>query len=192
MPTVSRTKAITRLANTGAALAVAFALLATNPAPAYAGSPIAKVKTAYLYKFLRGVTWPDSAFASGDDPVVVVIVGQDELEGLFDKVAAKKKIGDRTISLVRVGSVAEAPKCQVLYLAGAASPEEREAALGVAKSGGVLLIGEASGFADEGAVLNFYQDADGTTGFELNQAAATAAGLQVEDKIATVARLITK
>lgn len=151
-----------------------------------AASQEAKVKTAYLYTFLSSVTWPDSSFASDDAPYVVVIVGEDKLEGLIDKVAAKKKVNKRSIELKRVGSVAEAGDCHLLYVVGELDEGGRKAVLDKTNGTPTLVVGETANFASEGATVNFYIDADGKMGFQVNQGTAESHGLKLGDKIMKV------
>ncbi len=167
-------------------LLLAVAVLAGLTDRVEAASQEAKVKTAYLYTFLSSATWPDSTFASDDAPYVVVIVGEDKLEGLIDKVAAKKKVNKRSIELKRVGSVADAGDCHLLYVVGELDEASRKAVLDKTDGTPTLVVGETANFASEGATVNFYIDADGKMGYQVNQATAGVHGLKLGDKILKV------
>lgn len=162
------------------------AVLAAVAGRVDAASQEAKVKTAYLYTFLSSVTWPDNSFASDDAPYVVVIVGEDKLEGLIDKVAKAKKVNKRSIELKRVGSVAEAGDCHLLYVVGELDEAGRKAVLDKTSGTPALVVGETANFASEGAAVNFYIDADGKMGFQVNQGTAESHGLKLGDKILKV------
>lgn len=169
---------------------VSLAALAGTAPKAEAASQEAKVKTAYLYTFLRSVTWPGSAFADDDSPYVVTIVGTDKLEGLFDKVAEVKSVSKRKIVLERIDSIDAYKTSHILYVVGELDETAKKAVLGKTARQPVLVVSESAGFAAEGATINFYIDADGALGFQINKAAADAAGVKLDDKILKVGDVV--
>ncbi len=166
------------------------AVLAASTRQAEAASKEAKVKTAYLYTFLRSVTWPDSAFANDEAPYVVVVVGQDKLEGLLDKVAKAKTVNKRKIVLERIDSVDAYKTFHILYVVGELDDATRKAVLEKTNGQPVLVVGETTGFASQGATMNFYVDGDGKMGFQVNQATAEAHGMKLDDKILKVGDVV--
>ncbi len=148
-----------------------------------AAGPEAKVKTAYLYTFLRSVTWAPDAFADDTAPFVVSIMGSDPLEGLLDMVAAKKTINKRKITILRPAGPAEYKTSHILYVTASIADDARDQMLDQTKGTSVMVVGETAGFAKKGAAINFYNDKNGTIGYEVNEAAATQQNLKLGDKV---------
>ncbi len=165
---------------------VSVAAFASATPQAEGASQEAKVKTAYLYTFLRSVTWPASAFADDKAPYGVTIVGADKLEGLIDKVAAAKSVNKRKIVLERIDSIDSYKTCHILYMVGELDEAARKAILEKTNGNPVLVVGETANFAAEGAAVNFYVDEKGAMGFQVNQGAAEAGGMKLDAKILKV------
>ena len=54
----------------------------------------------------------------------------------------------------------------------------------------VLIVGETAGFANQGAGINFYPDADNTIGFELNVDNLKRRHLMVDARLLKLARIV--
>jgi hypothetical protein len=156
---------------------------------ARAASAEAKVKTAYLYNILRYTTWPPEAFASDQAPYTVLILGEDKLEGLLDKVAESKQINKRSIVIKRITSLDQYAPCQLLYVCGTLTPENSKTILQKTAGTPVVVVGESAGFGTEGATVNFFADADGTTGYELNLKAADERKLAFESQLKDLGKI---
>lgn len=127
-----------------------------------------KLKVAYLYNFTRYVTWPKEAFESPKSPFVIGILGSDPLGKAIDSVARTKKVGGRTLVVKRFASEGEYTPCHILFVSGAVQNSNHDAALRVAEGKPVLIVGEAQGFAARGGTVSFFDDTNGTVGFEIN------------------------
>jgi hypothetical protein len=159
---------------------------------ASAASAEAKVKTAYLYNILRYTTWPPEVFANDQAPYTMLILGEDKLEGLIDKVAESKQINKRSIVIKRITSLDEYAPCQLFYVCGTLSPEASKAILQKTAGKPVVVVGESAGFGTEGATINFFADADGTTGYELNLKAAAERKVVFESQLRDLGKVIAQ
>lgn len=157
--------------------------LFTSPSTVLAQSAEAKVKTAYLYSLMSGSEWPAAAFENADAPYVVGVLGADQLDGLLDQVASKKKIKKRKLELKRWTSADQIGPCHLLYVCGTVDPTVQQAVLAKIKGTNTLLVAETTGFSQTGAMINFYPDADGTIGFEVNEAAAKGQSVTIDPKM---------
>jgi YfiR/HmsC-like len=140
------------------------------------------VKAVTLYAFGRYVTWPDSAFASADAPFVIGILGENPFGDALTKVAAKKTVGGRPIVVRQLTSPSEYAHCHILFVAGTVGPETEAKVFRAIAGKAVLLVGESSGFAERGGIVNFYQSGSNVR-FELNPDKANEAQLGFDAKL---------
>lgn len=111
------------------------------------------IKAAYIYQCLKYVRWPDSAFNSISEPLVIGTVGKSSVATMLTHIVARKKhIGMRPLKHVTVSSVDEAGRCHLLYFDPSSKLEGYADAL---RTRPVLLIGEASAFLEAGGVIAF-------------------------------------
>ena len=147
----------------------------------------AKVKSAYLYNLLRRTTWPESTFKNEESPYLVTVLGQDNLEGLLDKIASKKKVNKRAIKLIRIKSIKDLQPCHMLYVPNYLTPEQQQAILKKTAGTPCLVVGDSPGFARAGATANFVDREDGTVGIVLNVAQARKHHLKFDRQLLEVA-----
>jgi hypothetical protein len=134
------------------------------------------VEAAYLYHFTRFVEWPPT-----DGPLTVCVVGRDPFGATLDLAMRDKRAGGRPLTVRRLGGPGEARACNVAFL-----PAGDEAQLGeltdAVEGSPVLLVGDAPEFARRGGMIGFYRDQDRVR-FEINPAAAEAAGLRISSRL---------
>jgi hypothetical protein len=127
-----------------------------------------KLKIAYIYNFTRYVTWPPQSFSDPHAPFVIGILGSDPFGAAIDALAKSKKVDGRTIVIKRFGNASEYTPCHILFVAGSGMLPIHDESLQLAKNTSVLLIGETSAFTGRGATVSFYDDVNGTIGFNIN------------------------
>lgn len=146
------------------------------------------VKAAFLYNFTKYVKWPESAFASPKDPLVVAVVGQDPFGKKLDEALKGKTVGMHPLSVVRWKSGAEIERCHLLFVSDSDAsrlPRIVEAC----REKPVLLVGEARGFASRGGAIGFYIQ-DKKVRFEINPESARRAQLEVSSQLLKLARIV--
>ncbi|MFM8834700.1 MAG: YfiR family protein, partial [Cytophagales bacterium] len=108
-------------------------------------------KKIYVYSFAKFVQWPED-YRSGDFEIAVL--GESPFfEQLID-MASKKKLGERTIKVVKIGSLTEFKRCHMLILPigqSGALPE----ALKKVGTNSTLIVTEQDGFGAKGTDINF-------------------------------------
>jgi len=147
------------------------------------------IKAAYLYNFGRYVEWPPEGFESSGAPFVIGVLGKDPFGAVLDEIAGSKRIEGRRIAVRRFATMAEYTPCQILFVAASASPQQKAAALQKAQESAVLLVGEGSGFAKQGAVVNFFVESTRVR-FEINTEAARRAQLKISSKLLSLAKIV--
>lgn len=145
------------------------------------------VKAAFLQKFAMFVEWPKEAFAAPSDPLVIGILGQDPFGPKLEATLANKLVKGRPLVFRRFSRAQEAIEahCRLLFIAASEKARLPEifAAL---KSQPLLTVGDTPGYGEDGVMINLLLR-DQNLRFEINQAAATAAGLKLSSQLLDLA-----
>lgn len=85
-------------------MSLAFAARAdpVQPPAVETSSPMLRVKAAYLYKFTGYVEWPPEVFASEDSPIVIGVIGDDDLEAILSEMIIGKIVNGRPLEARRL------------------------------------------------------------------------------------------
>ncbi|NOS92911.1 MAG: YfiR family protein [Cyclobacteriaceae bacterium] len=149
------------------------------------GQTFYQTHTLYVYSFAKFVQWPEENRV-GDFEIAVL--GDSPILPELDKLAQKKKIGDRTIRIVRLTSVKEFKKSHILFL-----PAAQSGALSdfVQKIGdqSTLIVTEQAGLGTKGSDINFLVK-DGKLVFELNQNSLSKHKLKAANELTRLAIII--
>lgn len=149
-------------------------------------SKIYKVKAAYLYKFLKATTWPDSKHAASDSPLVLAILGKDPFGKLIDTILDGKTIGGRPLEIGRIKKLdGTETSAHLLFVCESEKGDTADVVSAVAGSN-VLTIGDFKGFAKDGGVLDF-AEVDGKLRFEYSAKAAKEADLNLNANLVAAA-----
>ena len=144
-----------------------------------------EVKAAFLLKFLPFIEWPAGSFAGAEAPIVVGVLGSEEIAADFEALAEGRAVQGRAVEMRRL-KPGEAPAdLQVLFVGR--SQEGRLAELARAVRGRpVLVVSESPGALDAGSMVNFIV-AGGRVRFEVSLEAAERAGLRISSRMLSVA-----
>ena len=164
-------------------MAGALALLLADAVPGVAGDAASeyRIKAAFLINFARFVEWPNTAFASAEAPLVFGIFGRDPFDGELDRIANGKTVKGRPLLIRKISGASELRSCHVVFFPAADSRNYPEIAAGLAGLS-ILTVGEMSGFAERGGMINFVI-VDGYVRFEANPSAAMLGHLKVSSKL---------
>lgn len=145
-----------------------------------------QVKAEFIERFTRFIEWPRGAPASG--PFVIGVLGDDPFRGYLDRMAAGRKIKGRPVEIRRFRDLRDVDACQVVFIS---SSERARLQAVLARTGPhpILTVGDSSGFASAGVLVNFYTAGD-TVRFEMNESAIERSGLRVSAKLLKLARLV--
>ncbi len=116
-----------------------------------------EIQAAFLVKFSSYVKWPDTAFSSDDDPIIIGIVGRDPFGSTIDRIARSFKSDGRRIEIRRFPSYESLSKSHILFV----SPSEKENISAIEKAlanSPTLLVGNFPGFLEKIGVVNFIMD----------------------------------
>jgi hypothetical protein len=147
-----------------------------------------QVKAAFLYNFVKFVEWPAEAFKTPGDPVTICVLGRNPFGGALEEAVQGKVVAGRSFAVRELSEAVPQGECQVVFVA--VSERKRfHSILKKLKSPGILTVGEASGFAAEGGVINFRLE-NGRVRFEINVDAADEKRLKVSSKLLALAEII--
>jgi hypothetical protein len=170
------------------ACVLGFALVAAHLASAQPRAPATErgVKAAFLYKFLDYVEWPPGAFTRPDQPIVVGVLGADDLQAELADAVRGRTVGDRPVDVRRVRPGEGLAGLNVLFV-GAAEHARIGSIARSAQGRGLLIVSESDDALDAGGTINFVVQ-DGRVRFEVALAAAERAGIKLSSRLLAVAQ----
>jgi hypothetical protein len=144
-----------------------------------------RVKGAFLYSFAKFVEWPRDSIVGTNDELRVCVLGSGEVTSVLSEVMHGKSAGKRGVTVRRIDDLTEVGWCRIFFLTKSADmePEVIANSLGAAS---VLTVGETSGFASRGLMVNFVTESSKVR-FEINEKAAERAGLKISSKLLRLA-----
>lgn len=156
-----------------------------------AASSLAKteydIKAAYLYNFIKFVTWP--APSENTAPLQVCLFGEDPIN---EKLLPLKevRINDREVEVIDVTDKSNLSACTVLYIARAEKRQAQEliTQLGTAP---VLVVSDIEGFAKLGGTIGFITLGN-VIRFDVNLKSARESQLSISSKLLELANQVVK
>jgi hypothetical protein len=112
--------------------------------------PEPQAKAAFLFSFPKYVEWPPSAFAGPGSPIVISVVGDDQIARGLETIASGKTIDARPVAVHR-GFPAADQSCHVLFI-GASQKSAAPAILRTLQDRPVLTVGDFESFLDAGMI----------------------------------------
>lgn len=172
-------KWISRVLPAGAALVLALGTAHAQPPPLEY-----QAKASFVYNFILFTDWPDDVFSDNGN-FNLCVLSPDPFGRILDALAGERATG-HPIAIKRLGSAETATeaRCHLVFVSAAHRPSTE--LLKNVSGHGVLTVGEASGFADRGGVINLVEDR-GRLRFEVNRRAAERAGLRLSSRLLNLA-----
>ncbi len=192
-PILSHTK-FNFLSLINAAIIAGFSLafsLGLNTGSALAEEPVnpSKVRTAYLYHFMRFIDWPTAARPQGSDAYNICIPAISSESGFLDLIT-KKTVNDQPISIKHVDTMASLTNCHILYLMDS-NPHEFKQYIEQINGHPVLSIGNGNSFLNAGGIIAF-NVRKGQVTFSVNLKAASQLNFKISANMLDVAEKVIK
>jgi len=147
-----------------------------------------QIKAVFLYNLTQFTDWPANTFTASDSPLVIGIVGEDPFGKTLDAAVKGERVRGRPLVVKRLGLNDDLLACQVLFISSSEKKNIPEL-LKRLKGSPVMSVGEASGFCEQGGMVNFLVP-DKKVQIEINQTVAEEAGLQISAKLLKLARIV--
>lgn len=146
------------------------------------------IKAGFIYNFAQLVQWPATAFPQADSPIVIGILGTDPFGETIDRVIQNKKLDGRNLIVKRLKRGSSLRECNILFVSSSEAAHLEEV-LQSTKNLPILTIGEMSGFAMRGGIINLTVEGNKVR-FEVNIEAAKLANLNISSRLLALARII--
>ena len=151
------------------------------------GPSEATVKAAFLYKFAGYVEWPAGAFAQPDTPIVIGVMGADDIAAELDRIVVGRQVNNRRLESRRVRPGDSLRGLHMLFVPRT-EPTLR-ATLAAAAQQKVLTVTDGERGLEAGGVISFVTVED-RVGFEVSVEAAERSGLRISSRMLAVARRV--
>jgi hypothetical protein len=168
------------------ALGFAFAAFFAGGAAAQQTFTAEEVKAGFLYHFSAFVNWPD---ATPTDPIVVGVLGGEEVETELLRIAAAKRQPGRSILVRRLRAGEDLAGLHIVYV-GASESQRLERVVAALRGGPTLIVSDTPDGLERGAMINFVT-ADRVQ-FEISLDSAHRGGLRLSPRLLSVAVRVKK
>ena len=150
----------------------------------------ASVRAAYLYKFLAYIEWPPASLPAADTPLVVGVVGADDVHEELQAMVARRMVGGHPVNTRRLADGEVPDDLHAVFVGrGASDPARLMERL---RGRPVLVVTEAASGLEWGGMINLVL-VEGRIRFEASQVAAERAGLRLGARLLAVAdRVVTR
>jgi hypothetical protein len=135
------------------------------------------VKASYLVRFAAFVEWPASAFANGQTPMSICVLGRDPFGAALDRAARDQTARGRALAVRRLATAEAAVDCHILYL-GRGAPE-------VEARSGLLVVTDAAA-PDHRGMIHFVIS-DSRVRFHIDLQAASRERLSISSRLLNLA-----
>jgi hypothetical protein len=150
---------------------------------AYA-APTDESKAVLIIKIAKFVRWPQAAFATPHGALQLCIVGAAEGDDTLDSLSGKK-LQDRIIAVDHLSAADQPSGCQIIFISRSERDRLAQVLSFVAKSP-MLTVSDMAGFVARGGMIGLIT-VNGRTGFEINRAASSRAGLTIGAQLMQIA-----
>lgn len=144
------------------------------------------VKGAFVFNFAKFIQWPPETFKTPSDPLVICVLGQDQIADALKELVSRSSIDGRSALVQRLSGGQPARGCHILFVG---SSENKRFRSSLRNPAGTLTVGETPGFAVNGGIINFKLEG-GRVRFEINAAAAEREQFHISSKLLSLAQIV--
>jgi hypothetical protein len=172
-----------------AALAAALALACT-PMRAWAQQVAQRdeLKAAFVFQFANFVQWQDASFKDASAPLVIGIVGNEQMVKTLDASVRGKTVGTRSIQVVSISDAKSVGGCHILFI-DSSDDKRVDTYLASARGKSILTVSDDDDFTAEGGVIRLFEK-DNKLRFEVNVDEAQRASLTISSKLLGLAQIV--
>jgi hypothetical protein len=154
------------------------------------GFSVYQVQAAYLCNFTKHIEWPPDAFASGEAPIAIGVLGDDPFGGLLDRAVAGRSSQGRKLVVRRARDLNPLLNCQVIFI----SRSERgqlPAILAALRNRPILTVCNDDAVFEQGVMVKFLL-VNETVRFEVKLGPAKRAGIKLGSDILGAAKRVSR
>lgn len=147
-----------------------------------------QVKSAYIEKVTRFISWPEQKNLAQKDTFIIGIVGEDPFGETIHTYFKNQTIKEKTAKIITINSIEEIEKCDLLFISSS-EKGKLEKYIKKALKYNVLTVGDTKGFAEQGVNLNL--PVHGVhIAIQVNYECLKKAGFKVESTLLAYAELV--
>lgn len=148
-----------------------------------------EVKAAFLYKFLGFVDWPERVFVSPAAPLVVGVLGADDVESRLQQLVPGRAVKSHPIVVRHVKSHADSFEGLHAIYVGHIDGAWLDDVAVKAQALSILAVSDSPDGTEYGFVINFLLD-EGRVRFDVSTEAAQASKLVLSSRLLAVAHRV--
>ncbi len=135
-------------------------------------------KALFMFNFAKYIQWPNH---SAKSDFVIAVYGDDDITKELSKLAAARKINNKTLVVKSIKSLDEANNAQILFIPTGKS-SNLDGILSHFKNKSTLIITDKEGLCAKGSQIN-YVNIDGKLKFEISKNNIAAHNLNLDPKL---------
>jgi hypothetical protein len=169
-------------------------LLAAVVAPATArdhGVEEYQLKAAVIFNLAKFVEWPPETLKGPADPITICLIGESPIAGPLQQAVGGKMLAERHFMFKQLPDARQGVGCQILFFSSSAGRGRWRPLLADIRASGVLTVGEADRFAQEGGMVNLKTDGERIQ-LEVNLQAAEQGHVWISSKLLNLAEIVKK
>lgn len=140
-----------------------------------------EIKAAYVYNFIRFVTWPTEKKS-----LSIGIIGSNKFTETLKYTLTSQKIGFLPLKIQQITDSQDCSSFDVVYIANDTKIDYVKI-LNQIKGKSILSIAEIDGFCSKNGIINFIEGDNGNYFFEINQQIATEEKIEISSKLLRLA-----
>ena len=145
------------------------------------------LKSVFLYNFCRFIDWPDSAFASPTEPLIIGIIGDDPFGSLLNEAVEGEKYHNRPIRIDHFRTPGDIKRVHLLFVSHA-NAGRLDPILAAVAGKSVVTVSETEDFLNRGGMITLTTEQNRIR-LRINPAALHSANLAVSSKLLRVAEI---
>lgn len=146
-----------------------------------------EVKAAFLYNFAKFTEWPASEVGAGST-MNLCFTGNGRFKSALQKLQGRDVHG-HTLNIRTLSDLANPDDCHMLFISASESRRLDRLLETIADKKGLLSISDASGFSNQGGMIEL-KVVDNRVRFAINLGAARKAGLNLSSKLLRLAAVV--
>jgi len=147
-----------------------------------------KALVSYIASLAKYVTWPDSTFRDGNDPMVICVFGADPFNGGLEAKINGRRVASRQLAVRQLGSDLEAigSGCHQVFISAGEKSRVKEILLRLDNLS-VLSLSDMEGFAVAGGMIGFVGSGNAIA-MQINRTRLLTSGLEVAPALLRLGR----
>lgn len=147
-----------------------------------------ELKAAFVYNFTKFIEWPPHSFSTGNDPIIVGVLGDSALGPQLEHLVRDRTVNGRSLVVTKVENLEGARSAHVLFVGKGELALFQNIREGIQDSP-ILTVGESKAFAVRDGGITFVME-NGVPRFEINMRPVDRAGLRISSQLQKLATII--